>query len=42
VGVIGLGQRLLPIELVGVVLVMAASVLALESSTGDAAEVVVS
>ena len=32
VGVIGLGQRLRPIELAGVVLVMAASVLALEGA----------
>ena len=32
VGAIGLGQRLRPIELAGIVLVMAASVLALESS----------
>jgi inner membrane transporter RhtA len=39
VGVIGLGQRLRPIELAGVVLVMAASVLALEGANGDPADV---
>jgi inner membrane transporter RhtA len=42
VGAIGLGQRLLPIELVGVVLVMAASVLALEGGDGGASEVALS
>ena len=40
VGVIGLGQRLRPIELAGIVLVMAASVLALEgASASEPAEV---
>ena len=39
VGVIGLGQRLRPIELAGVLLVMAASVLALEGSAREPAEV---
>jgi inner membrane transporter RhtA len=34
VGVIGLGQRLRPIELAGIALVMVASVLALESRSG--------
>ena len=38
VGVIGLGQRLRPIELAGVVLVMAASVLALEGGAGEPAD----
>ena len=36
VGVIGLGQRLRPIELAGIVLVMAASVLALEGASAAA------
>jgi inner membrane transporter RhtA len=35
VGVIGLGQRLSPIEMAGVVLVMAASMLALENSAAE-------
>jgi len=35
VGVIGLGQRLRPIEMAGVVLVMAASMLALENSAAE-------
>lgn len=39
VGVIGLGQRLRPIELAGVVLVMAASVLALEGGAGEPADI---